>query len=64
MLLVDPLWQRALVLTARARGLVIIYDEVFAGIWRLGRESCREVLRCDPDIAAYAKLLTGTAKSG
>eukprot|EP00953_Heterococcus_sp_UTEX-ZZ885_P020299 11364-Heterococcus_DN1.PRE.1 len=59
MQLADPLWQKALVVTARARGLKVVYDEVFSGLWRLGYESCREVLREDPDIAAYAKLLTG-----
>jgi bifunctional dethiobiotin synthetase / adenosylmethionine---8-amino-7-oxononanoate aminotransferase len=57
--LADPLWQKALVVAARARGLTVVYDEVFSGLWRLGYESCREVLREDPDIAAYAKLLTG-----
>ena len=59
MLLVDPLWQRALVHTARQRHMSVVFDEVFCGLWRLGRESCREFLGCDPDIAAYAKLLTG-----
>lgn len=37
----------------------VIYDEVFSGLWRLGVESTRELLGEDPDVACYAKLLTG-----
>ncbi|CAN0387608.1 unnamed protein product, partial [Hapterophycus canaliculatus] len=43
----------------RARGLPVIYDEVFSGLWRLGVESTRELLQEDPDVSCYAKLLTG-----
>jgi dethiobiotin synthetase/adenosylmethionine--8-amino-7-oxononanoate aminotransferase len=37
----------------------IIFDEVAAGLYRVGVSSCREIIQSDPDIAAYAKLLTG-----
>jgi dethiobiotin synthetase/adenosylmethionine--8-amino-7-oxononanoate aminotransferase len=34
-------------------------DEVASGLFRVGVKSCREILGADPDIASYAKLLTG-----
>ncbi|KAL8002602.1 putative dethiobiotin synthase BioD, aminotransferase class-III [Plasmopara halstedii] len=59
MYLIDPLYQRILVHECRARKIPVIYDEVFSGWWRLGVESARDLLGVDPDIACYAKLLTG-----
>ncbi|POM72665.1 Adenosylmethionine-8-amino-7-oxononanoate aminotransferase [Phytophthora palmivora] len=59
MFLVDPLYQRVLVQECRARKIPVIYDEVFSGWWRLGVESARDLLGVNPDIACYAKLLTG-----
>lgn len=59
MILVDPAFQRALVRVARKRDMVVVFDEVFTGFWRLGAQSAAEILDVDPDIAAYAKLLTG-----
>ena len=56
---VDPLWQRALMDVSRSKSVPIIFDEVAAGLYRLGVSSCREILKADPDIGAYAKLLTG-----
>ncbi len=56
---VDPLWQRALMDVARSKNTPIIFDEVASGLYRLGVKSCREILKADPDIASYAKLLTG-----
>jgi bifunctional dethiobiotin synthetase / adenosylmethionine---8-amino-7-oxononanoate aminotransferase len=56
---IDPLWQRALVDVARSRNIPVIFDEVASGLYRLGVKSCREILGVNPDIAAYAKLLTG-----
>mmetsp|Transcript_11419 Transcript_11419/g.16644 ORF Transcript_11419/g.16644 Transcript_11419/m.16644 type:complete len:107 (+) Transcript_11419:136-456(+) len=56
---IDPLWQRALMDVARAKFVPVIFDEVAAGLYRLGVSSCREIIQADPDIAAYAKLLTG-----
>ncbi|EPQ62569.1 Bgt-66 [Blumeria graminis f. sp. tritici] len=41
------------------RGLPIIFDEVFAGIYRLGRFSAASFLQTHPDISVHAKLLTG-----
>lgn len=43
----------------RARGMLVISDEIFAGLWRLGSASAWERLHIMPDIACYAKLLTG-----
>ncbi|KAI4381106.1 hypothetical protein MLD38_007214 [Melastoma candidum] len=59
MLLVDPLFQRVLVDECRRREIPVIFDEVFTGCWRLGVESAAELLGCSPDIACFAKLLTG-----
>ncbi|KAG8783952.1 hypothetical protein FRC15_004254 [Serendipita sp. 397] len=39
--------------------LPVIFDEVFAGLGRLGFPSISPVLGVKPDIAVYAKLLTG-----
>ena len=57
--LIDPLFQRTLIKVCRERRLPIVLDEVFAGIWRLGAEGAWELLGEKPDIACYAKLLTG-----
>lgn len=59
MVLVDPLFQRAVVDECRARRIPVIFDEVFSGWWRLGVQAGRDLLGVDPDIACYAKLLTG-----
>ncbi|XP_078433990.1 adenosylmethionine-8-amino-7-oxononanoate transaminase isoform X2 [Wolffia australiana] len=59
MQMVDPVFQRILVRECQARKIPVIFDEVFTGFWRLGRESAAELLGCQPDIACYAKLLTG-----
>jgi dethiobiotin synthetase/adenosylmethionine--8-amino-7-oxononanoate aminotransferase len=56
---IDPLWQRALMSVSRSKSVPIIFDEVAAGLYRLGVSSCREIIGSNPDIAAYAKLLTG-----
>lgn len=37
----------------------VIFDEVFTGLWRLGAPSGAALLGAAPDIACYAKLLTG-----
>ena len=57
--LIDPLFQRVLMRRCKARGLPVVLDEVFAGIWRLGAEGAWQLLRETPDISCYAKLLTG-----
>ena len=59
MILVDPLYQRAMVRVCRQRKVPVIFDEVFTGIWRLGALSAAQLLGVKPDIACYAKLLTG-----
>ncbi|PYH48131.1 adenosylmethionine-8-amino-7-oxononanoate aminotransferase [Aspergillus saccharolyticus JOP 1030-1] len=40
-------------------GLPIIFDEVFTGLYRLGRRSAASFLQVHPDISVHAKLLTG-----
>ena len=37
--LIDPLFQHQLAKAAKARKVPVVMDEVFAGLWRLGRES-------------------------
>lgn len=40
-------------------GLPIVFDEVFTGLYRLGRHTPSSFLQTDPDIVVNAKLLTG-----
>lgn len=40
-------------------GLPVVFDEVFTGLYRLGRFSSASFLQVHPDISAHAKLLTG-----
>ncbi|CEH12238.1 bifunctional dethiobiotin synthetase adenosylmethionine-8-amino-7-oxononanoate aminotransferase [Ceraceosorus bombacis] len=41
------------------RGLPVIFDEVFTGLWRLGHSTPAKILRTTPDISCLAKILTG-----
>lgn len=64
MIFVDPLFQRVLVDIVRdpslfSTPLLVIYDEVFTGFYRLGLESAIPLLGANPDISVYAKILTG-----
>lgn len=72
---IDPLFQAILVEVVRGMSsyllppgptvpssvqtLPIVYDEVFTGLGRLGFFSASQILGVKPDIAVYAKLLTG-----
>lgn len=40
-------------------GLPVIFDEVFTGMYRLGRLSAASFLQTEADISVHAKLLTG-----
>ncbi|KAF8861314.1 PLP-dependent transferase [Acephala macrosclerotiorum] len=40
-------------------GLPVIHDEVFTGLYRLGRASSSSFIQTHPDISVHAKLLTG-----
>ncbi|KAG7021738.1 Bifunctional dethiobiotin synthetase/7,8-diamino-pelargonic acid aminotransferase, mitochondrial, partial [Cucurbita argyrosperma subsp. argyrosperma] len=57
--MVDPLFQRVLVKECKKQKIPVIFDEVFTGFWRLGCETAAELLHCAPDIACFAKLMTG-----
>lgn len=59
MRLVDPLFQKLLVQGCKKRKIPVIFDEVFTGFWRLGKISAAYLMDEKPDIACYAKLLTG-----
>ncbi|KAI5998832.1 pyridoxal phosphate-dependent transferase [Pisolithus albus] len=64
MIFVDPLFQRVLVDLVRdvslfSTPLPVIYDEVFTGLYRLGLQSAIPLLKANPDISVYAKMLTG-----
>lgn len=71
MMFADPLFQRTLVEAVREssdasakhdldwKGMPVIFDEVFTGLYRLGRFSAASFLGVDPDIVVNAKLLTG-----
>ncbi|GAP84459.2 putative bifunctional dethiobiotin synthetase adenosylmethionine-8-amino-7-oxononanoate aminotransferase [Rosellinia necatrix] len=41
------------------RGLPVVFDEVFTGLYRLGRLTAASFLGVQPDISVHAKLLTG-----
>lgn len=41
------------------QGMPVIFDEIFTGLYRLGRFSSSSFLDVKPDISAHAKLLTG-----
>lgn len=71
---VDPLFQHALVEAVREiqfdgnertvdenswSGLPVIYDEVFTGMYRLGKPSSTSFIKSLPDISVHAKVLTG-----
>lgn len=60
MVMIDPAFQRAMAQHCRGNNIPVILDEVFTGIWRLGHLSAAQMLGIKPDIACYAKLLTGT----
>lgn len=45
MVLVDPLFQAVLVRACKARGIPVVYDEIFVGLYRLGVQSTRELVR-------------------
>ncbi|KUJ19147.1 PLP-dependent transferase [Mollisia scopiformis] len=74
MLFADPLFQHLLASTIRSlplfsppsnpsstawRGLPVIHDEVFTGLYRLGVPSPSTLIQTYPDISVHAKLLTG-----
>ncbi|KAK9360746.1 pyridoxal phosphate-dependent transferase [Lipomyces starkeyi] len=75
MIVVDPLFQKLLVEVVRESrdifesgpldtradwtGLPVIFDEVFTGLYRLGRFSSASFIGVEPDISVHAKLLTG-----
>ena len=56
---VDPQFQRALAQVCSSASVPLIADEVFSGLWRLGAPSACQLLGVQPDVACYAKLLTG-----
>ncbi|QIX00182.1 hypothetical protein AMS68_005699 [Peltaster fructicola] len=67
MMFVDPLFQRCLIEAVRGseshqqdwQGMPVIFDEVFTGLYRLGRFSAASFIGAQPDIVVNAKLLTG-----
>jgi len=72
MIFVDPLFQRILIDVVRSRsppakpsseggwsGIPVIFDEVFVGTYRMGHQTTSTVLGVHPDIAVYAKMLSG-----
>lgn len=59
MLFVDPLFQSVLAREAKARGIPVVFDEVFVGFWRLGFARAADAIGVLPDVACYSKGLTG-----
>ncbi|PFH53123.1 hypothetical protein AMATHDRAFT_138291 [Amanita thiersii Skay4041] len=70
MIFVDPLFQRVMIDVVRGPengftsniewpGLPVIFDEVFVGLHRIGLRTTSDILQVSPDIAVYAKILTG-----
>lgn len=56
---VDPLFQRVLIDACKARFIPVVFDEVAVGMHRLGYASTSAVLGVFPDVAVYAKMLSG-----
>jgi dethiobiotin synthetase/adenosylmethionine--8-amino-7-oxononanoate aminotransferase len=56
---IDPLFQWCLAAEARRLQIPVILDEVFSGFWRFGPATAGKLLSIQPDIACYAKALTG-----
>ena len=59
MLMQDPQWLRGLVDLCRDHGLLVILDEVFTGLGRVGEPFAFQRAGVDPDIVCIAKGLTG-----
>ncbi|KII89646.1 hypothetical protein PLICRDRAFT_39766 [Plicaturopsis crispa FD-325 SS-3] len=69
MIFVDPLFQRVMIDVVRGaagpttgsewRGVPVIFDEVFVGLYRIGMQSTGPLLGVNPDILVNAKILTG-----
>jgi len=59
MVFIDPAFQRSVAAVCRAQHVPLIADEVFSGLWRFGAISASQLLGVQPDVACYAKLLTG-----
>ena len=72
MIFVDPLFQRILIDVVRSRplpvkpstegkwsGIPVVFDEVFVGTYRVGHQTTSTILGVHPDIAVYAKMLSG-----
>lgn len=56
---IDPLYQKILIQEAKKLRIPVIYDEVATGFYRLGVISSCQVFKEFPDIACYAKMLSG-----
>lgn len=61
---IDPNMDNARAMDAQGKdkewqGMPVIFDEVFTGLYRLGRFDAAGFLGTDPDIVVNAKLLTG-----
>ncbi|KDQ06727.1 hypothetical protein BOTBODRAFT_140806 [Botryobasidium botryosum FD-172 SS1] len=41
------------------RGLPVVFDEVFVGLYRIGLQTTSPILGTTPDISVHAKILTG-----
>lgn len=53
----DPLYQHTLAMCSRRRGMPVVFDEVAAGMYRLGPCTASDILCVKPDIGVYGKML-------
>ena len=58
MIMVDPLYQRILIQECKKRHKVVIYDEVAAGLYRLGCSSASSLLGMQPDCGDISSSLS------
>jgi 4-aminobutyrate aminotransferase-like enzyme len=56
MVFVDPLFQAVVAKVCKARGIPVVYDEIFVGLYRLGVQSTRELV-CAVDFGRVLALV-------
>lgn len=59
MRVIDPQWQKAIVVACKEKNIPVIFDEIFTGFGRAGSMFAYQQLGVTPDIICLSKALTG-----